>query len=345
MVSCCEQFGFDEKKIKQRLAFLYLTSADIPWAEKLQNEVIIPNLDTIVERFYEVLLFHAESRRFLYSGDVIEKLKRTQKQYLLTLGKRFNEPQYFEDRLKIGVVHAAIHLPLSVYQCAYSNLSRFILEAFPACIAEDPAEYSAMVKFLYKITALDMSLAVETYHTSQVIDYEQMLKNLSDRESYLQVKATTDFLTGCLNREKIYTELNKAIGVSPQLHILMIDLDHFKAINDTYGHQAGDKVLSEVANRIKQVIRGNDVLGRYGGEEFLVGLLDADRVAAEKVGNRIRECIEKKVISTGSETLRVSASIGMASLEEDDDLNSLIRRADQALYAAKNAGRNCFVAK
>jgi diguanylate cyclase (GGDEF)-like protein len=120
----------------------------------------------------------------------------------------------------------------------------------------------------------------------------------------------------------------------------MADIDHFKNVNDTYGHLAGDGVLKEVAARIKNSLRGFDVVGRYGGEEFLLILHKADLATARMVAERIRSRIVATPIDLPSALLDITISMGVAMAKSDEDVNSLVERADKALYNAKENGRD-----
>ena len=344
MSTLCARFGFEDKKIAQRLESLYLSKSDARLAQRLNKEVISPGVDAIVERFYETLLFQAESRKFLLTGDIIGGLKVTQRHYLLTLGKEFVTQDYFEGRLRIGVVHAHIGLPLSVYQCAYSNLLQYIIDAFPRSVVEEKQDYAALVKFLIKITNLDISLAIEAYHASRIFDFEELLEQSHSREGQLRSQAESDFLTGLLNRETVFREIAEAIDSAQthksSIHVLMVDLDHFKTINDTHGHPVGDEVLKHAADAISQATRANDTVGRYGGEEFIVCLKGVSAKTAKTVAERIRKRIADTAIQIDQETITLTASLGIAHFHDGDDLKSLIHQADLALYKAKNGGRN-----
>lgn len=348
MSKCCRQFGFDSKKIKQRLGFSYLSKNDFPLASRLQEEVIIPNLDKITDRFYEILLFQSESRQYLCSGEVIERLKKTQKQYLLTLGKDFDSEEYFEGRLKIGVVHAVIGLPLSVYQCAYSNLTQLIIDCIPGSISNNKKEFTEMINFIIKITSLDMSLAVETYHSSHISSMKEAVEDYRSRESELRTKAETDSLTGMFNRESFFKHFHSAITNMEKdskslVHVIMVDLDHFKSINDEYGHQVGDEALIKAAESISQATRAHDFVGRYGGEEFIIGIINVNDEVANIVAKRICQRISEITINIKKSSINITASVGLASIQINEDLTSLIGRADSALYVAKKNGRNQVV--
>lgn len=158
--------------------------------------------------------------------------------------------------------------------------------------------------------------------------------------------AVVDPLTGLHNRRYMEEHLRilvaQAVRSGRPLSLLMADIDHFKAVNDTWGHDVGDKVLRQVAQRFRQNIRSMDLACRFGGEEFVAIMPDLDLERALQVGERLRASIAGDVFAVGpGRPLQVTASVGLAALEGwDDTPDSLIKRADQALYAAKREGRN-----
>ena len=157
--------------------------------------------------------------------------------------------------------------------------------------------------------------------------------------------AITDQLTGAYNREflqqRLPEEQAKAERGEAPLSLAMVDVDHFKPINDRYGHDVGDLVLAEVAAKLRSAIRGNDVLVRYGGEEFLVLLPSTAARAAQDVGERMRMTLQEETFFAGDAPIEVRISVGIAEhLRGSDSPTTLIRRADTALYLAKESGRN-----
>ena len=162
--------------------------------------------------------------------------------------------------------------------------------------------------------------------------------------------AITDALTGLFNRRYMENHLatltEQAAARGKPLSVMVLDIDYFKAINDTHGHDAGDDVLRDFALRIKRSIRGIDLACRCGGEEFVVVMPETDMAVAAMVAERLRRRIaaEPFAISQGTRSIPVTLSIGIASLRgHDDNAASLVKRADQALYRAKRDGRNRVV--
>ena len=166
----------------------------------------------------------------------------------------------------------------------------------------------------------------------------------------------TDVLTGWHNRRylqvRLKEELARACRDGSNLVCLMLDIDHFKQVNDTWGHAAGDAVLQELAQRVEAQVRASDVAARYGGEEFVVLLPNTDDEAGARLAERIRAAVSATPVELpGGGSVRITASIGIAGIAPDKDEtdlktigDSLIARADVALYSAKTAGRNKVVA-
>jgi diguanylate cyclase (GGDEF)-like protein len=161
----------------------------------------------------------------------------------------------------------------------------------------------------------------------------------------LQRLATTDALTGLPNRRQLMfameTEVRRAGRSGRPLALALLDVDHFKAVNDTHGHPAGDEVLRCVADELLKVTRGGDVLGRFGGEEFAVLMPETSLAQARQAGERLRRAIASRTIAYPDGTIgRVTVSVGVALLAGEEGSDHLISRTDAALYEAKANGRN-----
>lgn len=161
----------------------------------------------------------------------------------------------------------------------------------------------------------------------------------------VQDLAITDSLTGLYNLRGFFElgrrEVERARRFGRPLTAIMFDLDHFKRVNDTYGHATGNQVLAGLAQHCQHELREVDLLGRYGGEEFAVLLPESDLATARLVGERLRRRVEQAMLDTDRGPMRITISLGVAALDEEcADLDDLLERADQALYAAKRAGRN-----
>jgi two-component system cell cycle response regulator len=176
----------------------------------------------------------------------------------------------------------------------------------------------------------------------RILELQEQL--VSAREQ-LRIQATHDSLTGLFNRraieEALDREATRCRREKKPVGVILADVDHFKLINDTYGHQAGDAVLQEIARRMSASLRAYDSVGRYGGEEFLVVVPGSDLAAAAELAERLRQGIAAQPVSTDSAMIPVTVSLGVAvSVDQPGGLEDLLRRADEALYAAKDRGRN-----
>ena len=166
----------------------------------------------------------------------------------------------------------------------------------------------------------------------------------------LKKEAVTDALTGLPNRRAFDGELRTraadALDKGRTLSLLMVDIDHFKGFNDTYGHQVGDQVLRLVARALQDGLKGQEFVARYGGEEFAIVLPDMKLKDAERLANKLRETIAAKDIvnqARGEKLGKLSISAGVTQFHAGEPLVSLIDRADRALYKAKGEGRNCVI--
>ena len=159
-------------------------------------------------------------------------------------------------------------------------------------------------------------------------------------------EAHKDALTGVGNRAALsrglYREIEMANRHGRHLGLIMVDIDHFKRVNDSLGHLAGDKVLQTIVHCLASTIRVTDSLYRYGGEEFVILLPETDEAGVLRLAKRIRRRVEKLDLHYQDTEFRVTVSIGLTNYHANDNEKSLIKRADQALYRCKNEGRNCI---
>lgn len=175
----------------------------------------------------------------------------------------------------------------------------------------------------------------------------QDVTELATYEQKLVEMNTKDALTGIYNRRFLETRLKEECErqrrYSRSLSLIMIDIDFFKKVNDTYGHQAGDLILQSVAAKAASVIRKTDFIARYGGEEFCCLLPETGAQAAETVAENLRIHIEDLENSFEDNMIKVTISLGISTFVEDDAPDTLLKRADDALYQAKHSGRNRFI--
>lgn len=240
-------------------------------------------------------------------------------------------------------IHAYFLFDGFAYQCAQ-----------PAVQIESARQKGHSCSYQLQIEEMDLG-RLEVYRGRKFVESELvLLENLLSILVYplrnaLQYKkarlmAYCDALTGIRNRstfeESFERELHLAKRHQQDITLLVIDIDHFKQVNDQHGHAVGDELLIAVANRIQSSIRTTDMLFRYGGEEFVAVLTNSDCEASYDIAERILQSVREIELQTGSQALGVTVSIGLACRDAQDDRHSLFNRADKAMYAAKHAGRD-----
>ena len=185
---------------------------------------------------------------------------------------------------------------------------------------------------------------------ARIIELQRALKEANRK---LEALAITDELTGVLNRrallDRLKEELTAAVREGHTLCVIMIDVDRFKRINDTYGHLIGDKALVELSRRIKSQLRGYDIVGRYGGEEFLIIISKADLCTGKKIAERIRVAVSETPFDCDGKSFRLTISLGVSCVrlpinaQIAGEMKELLKKVDEALYEAKRRGRNQVV--
>ena len=189
-------------------------------------------------------------------------------------------------------------------------------------------------------------------HQLKSIELQREIEERKKAQELAEILASTDVLTGVFNRRHFFALaehwIEESLRKQTPLSTLIIDVDHFKMINDRYGHQVGDRALAAIARKISSTVRKVDIVGRYGGEEFVVLLPETDPNVAEIIAERLRSVIETLEISPANPDLRATISLGIAGLDSSDApdellLEKLLEQADQAMYAAKRLGRNRVV--
>jgi len=240
----------------------------------------------------------------------------------------------------LTVLYVAAYLVFDSRTALRISLTLFGLELFAVLVkalSELPAgPDQEEILWLLRMHAF-MGAVIALIYASSYLKV-QLLKQRQMAEVMHRL-AHTDQLTGVANRRELYSELQKETEKTERygrpLSIIFFDLDHFKAVNDTYGHDRGDNVLCEVVRSVESVLRATDRLGRWGGEEFVVLAPETDLREASRLAERLRvQIADHRLAPT------VTASLGFAQYEAGDTPDTLIKRADQALYKAKILGRN-----
>jgi polar amino acid transport system substrate-binding protein len=206
----------------------------------------------------------------------------------------------------------------------------------------------AFILLIFRLLYINkLSKALGSYNLKLDQEVKERTLSLEKANKKLKLLARTDPLTGINNRGYFFNQGNKyfsiAIRNKTPLHLMMLDLDLFKDINDKYGHHIGDIVLQKFTQGINNTLRSSDLFGRIGGEEFSILLQDTSTEGAKLFAERIRENIETMQISSANKIIKVTVSIGVVSMKNEDNLHELLNKADMALYEAKSSGRNKYI--
>lgn len=204
---------------------------------------------------------------------------------------------------------------------------------------------SGEVRWVWARTWPIRDMAGEPY---RMVGIAEDITDRKSMEAEMRRLATVDSLTGIDNRHHFLVKASKEFARSRRyrraMSFLMLDLDHFKEVNDTYGHHVGDEVLKAMVIAVEGELRENDLFGRLGGEEFAVVLPETGAISAVDAAERLRKIIEATNVDAGSASVTFTVSIGVAVFEEQDgDLDQVVQRSDQAMYQAKRKGRNRVV--
>ncbi|MES9818647.1 MAG: diguanylate cyclase [Candidatus Thiodiazotropha sp.] len=196
----------------------------------------------------------------------------------------------------------------------------------------------------------EMERQVETRTAELVQANEKLLREIAERkkiERILEETSRTDYLTGILNRRAISNRLEQVMSLtargSKSFCVILLDIDHFKKVNDRYGHDVGDQILKHSVNKLQSCIRESDELGRWGGEEFLILTPESELAEAENLAQRLCAELAAACMVHRHNEIAVTASFGVTGYVVGESMGACLRRADDALYAAKAQGRNCVV--
>lgn len=252
----------------------------------------------------------------------------------LVVGDAAEDERFFDNPLVTGAPNIRFYAGHPIHAVDGSRVGTLcVIDRVPKTLTADQL---AVLRDLAAIAESELQ-------RGQLSDTQRELIREMDE---LKLRASVDGLTRLWNRtaitELLSAELTRAKRGTP-VCVAMIDVDHFKKVNDTHGHPVGDAVLVEVASRIRRSLREYDAVGRYGGEEFIAIMSDASLIPAMKLCHRIRMSIDKEPVSTPVGPVHVTVSIGVVQSGANKfDMDALVATADAALYRAKKKGRNCI---
>ena len=343
-----EQLRITAHEIIRRKKLFQITEKDIQTLLEVKP-IILTELDDIVTTFYTKLVEVEGVAQVIGDAESLYRLKNHLARYLRTLFEGSYGMEYVQSRLRIGLVHKRIGVPPKLYIAAYKILSKILRTKLREQNKEKSCDLcSSRSNSLENLMLFDLVLVFDTYIQGLVNEVNRSKEDLetyareledtiSSRTKELAEQASKDGLTGLYNQRTFYeylsTELSRSQRRADTFTLCYIDLDNFKKVNDTHGHKFGDQVLTNVASAIKQILRDEDIGARYGGDEFCMILPNASAEEARMVCKRLINAFSKI-----DPDCIVTMSIGLAEFIPDSglDTDSLIKKADKAMYSSKN---------
>ena len=341
----CELFGVTQQELATTWSFLGFSKEDVANMELIER-VIAEDIDQILVDFYTHLRQYDELRRFISDSETVKRLKRTLREHLLSRGyDETGELTYAESCLRIGYTHERIGLKQRWYLGAYVKLTELIADRLAARYSSDAARLGSLLMTLTRRFKFEEILAVETYYQATMQRLESSVSQLEETRHQLQELSRLDSFTRTYNRqytmEALEMELVRSRRFKHPFALLFVDFDFFKELNDRHGHAFGDFVIQTAVGLIRHIVRPTDIFGRYGGEEFLIGLVECEEAQAVRTAERIRLKISQHAFTQDQICESLTVSIGVALMTPHlDTIGGLMGNADLALYQAKQAGRN-----
>ena len=338
-----EQMRITEAEVINRRQLLDIGPEDFAMIVACRD-FIHAEIDEIVAAFFQRLTTFAEAATLIGDADTLRRLHTKVKEYIVTIFAGNYGLEYINDRLRIGLLHKRIGVPPKLYLSGMYDLA----QRLEACIArniDDGELRDATCRAVRKMLMFSTTLAVDTYIRSLVGEIEaakdslehyarDLEKKVAERTRELEEQARRDGLTGLYNRaslsEFLTRDLSGARRNRQPLCLVYFDVDDFKEINDTRGHAYGDRVLQTIGGILRTTCRDSDIPCRYGGDEFCILLPNTARSEAEPLCDRIIRELTQTAPEVG-----ISIGIVQCGPESFEDTESLLKRADEAMYHTK----------
>jgi diguanylate cyclase (GGDEF)-like protein len=347
--SLLEQMRITDFDVEQRKALFSFTASDaqtlLSWRDFIEQ-----NIDTLVAEFYQQQTSIPEIALLIGDADTLARLRSAQRRYILDLFGGKYDLEYVNNRLRIGLVHKRIGVEPKLYLSGIHTLKALLHETIRQEISSD-GERTRANAALEKIVLFDVSLVFDTYIRSMLSEIEtaknkseqyarSMEEEVKERTRQLEGMSRTDALTGLLNvrhmHEIVTSTLRSAQRRCEPVTVIYIDINDFKQINDTHGHQRGDEILRMVGRAIKETARDDDICFRYGGDEFCIILVNCrEDQADEFYVTRLVDHVNQQL-----DDLTLSIGISQTGPDQYIDAAELIRTADKKMYAAKQTRKN-----
>lgn len=355
-LSLAEQLRITSLEIVRRKELVLLGPEDVE-ALMTMRPYIEHDIDRIVEDFYADQLKNPDIDRLIGDAETLRRLKGHMTQYVLSMFEGIYDDVYVHSRLRVGLVHDRIGVSPKLYIASMYRLMAILRRHIVTSASMTECNFCQQKqRALEKIFLFDLTLVFDTYvhalvgqvqrSKDELEQYAQSLeREVARRTQELAEMAQHDPLTGLANQRTLHETLRREIARSTRqgqpLTLAYMDMDHFKAVNDTYGHQEGDVVLRALADAMRTVTRAEDVAARIGGDEYCLMLVGANVEGAREVVQRLAEAFDAR---KGKHA--VTLSVGLASLSPDmpEMADALLRKADKAMYEAKKIAGHAIVA-
>lgn len=342
-----EQLHITAREISRRRELFNITAADEALLRQA-GHLIGDQEQSIIEEFYADQVSKPEIERLIGDAETLDRLKQHMSHYLRTLFSGVYDDLYVLSRLRVGMVHNRIGVSPKLYVSSMRTLLDILRRNLTgSSLQSDCTHCGALSAALEKTLLFDLSLVFDTYIQALVAQVQHGKEELEQyalslegevarRTQQLADLALNDPLTGLPNRRALFEtlprELAQALRTGADLTLLALDLDGFKTVNDTLGHDAGDQVLIKVAQALRQILRAGDLPVRMGGDEFVVVLPGTGQELAQEVAQRLFKAFDALLGG-----LNVTMSLGLAALDHDQAQSPelLLRQADAATYQAK----------
>ena len=343
-----EQLKISDFDIEYRKLLFSLTDEDCKLL-KACKPVVEARIDPLIDRFYARQAVVPEIAALLEDANTLERLRAALRNYVLDLFSGIYDLEYAKHRIRVGLIHTQIRVESKLYLSSINMLKGLLMELIIETIADEIKRH-ATLKALHALLLFDIHLLVEAHIQSLISELEasrkqcehfvaSLEKKVQERTQHLERLASTDPLTGLQNIRFLYQTLTRALRAaqrrSEYVSVVFLDINDFKAINDTHGHQRGDELLRVVGAAIQQISRLEDSCFRYGGDEFCMILPNCREAEAHALYiGRLNAALKHR-----AENIRLSIGIAEAAPVAAIEPAELIRLADKRMYQTKRMNK------
>ncbi len=326
----CEKYNFNKLKCQGYLASTGLGAAELPLASQIQQLVIAPNLKQLVTTFFAMLRLNDEADRLFSRGFRDDKLQQFLIEYLISLGVEFDQLNYFEQRLRMGIAHVNAGINLVVFQTGYRILQQLLIDAVPENI-----ENAAILRgFILKITTIDLIIATAVYVKSEKTSSGALMnKNEASRGSVNQL------LNNDQVNELLLTGLQSGSTDSTSC-IAVAKIDELEKVESVYGKDTVDQVRKGITARLLMTLRPGDGVGIIAGGGYLFVLSQTTISIAEDICNRLKSSISQNPVSADNMTIPVTMSLVLSDVTPEAEHKLLIQRLEQQLTLSQSKSVN-----